>query len=168
MAKFTDNAGREWTVEANVSTVERVRKDTGFDLNGLAGFDLISDILDDPVLQTNIIYCMIEKQASKTGVSEDDFKEAMGGESLDTSAVALLQEMKSFFRNCRKREAFAKNLEMALTMEEAALNQALKELDIPNMKSVVNDGMEKVFASIQEDSESQSGKQSGRQPESSE
>jgi hypothetical protein len=67
MKTFSDNSGRSWGVTINVGAVKRVRDACGVNLLDAVGGTLIQQLIDDPVLLADIVYCLCKEAADAGG-----------------------------------------------------------------------------------------------------
>lgn len=103
MKTFTDNAGRDWTVEVNVSALKRIKGLTGTDLLEAIDGPLVERLIRDPVLLCDVVYAACKPQADERGVSDEDFGRAMAGDAIDRATAALLEELVAFCPSPRDR-----------------------------------------------------------------
>lgn len=110
MASFTDNQGRQWTVELTVGDVKRIRRRTGIDLMGLmdpvgndgaAGKMLVDAIRDDLVMLIDLLYAILEPAAALRGVGDEDFGKALDGQACGAAVAAFWESVADFFRPLR-------------------------------------------------------------------
>jgi len=120
MRTFQDNAGREWTVEVNVSAVKRVR-----------------DLLKEDLLEIETIlprYCVCKPQADERQVSNEQFGQAMAGDVLADAQRALLEELADFFQSPLQRERMKKTMALLGEITEREARLAVERLDDPGLK----------------------------------
>jgi hypothetical protein len=132
MHKFRDNQDREWPVVVDVNTVRDVRSTLGVNLLALADGEgnedgLIVRVMADPVLLVDILYVVCKRalDAATPPVTDREFGEALGGDSIDLATDALLAEIIDFFPNARDRERARKALEIV----KGIMNKAADVLD---------------------------------------
>jgi hypothetical protein len=96
VASFKDNAGREWIVEFNVTTLKRVRTRLGVNLANLIGdnFAEFTRVVSDPMLLCDVLFVLCEDQHA--GVSDLDFGRAMAGDVITAAANAMYAAMVDF------------------------------------------------------------------------
>jgi hypothetical protein len=96
VASFKDNAGREWIVEFNVTTLKRVRTRLGVNLANLIGdnFAEFVRVVGDPMLLCDVLFVLCEGQHA--GVTDIDFGRAMAGDVISESATAMYGAMVDF------------------------------------------------------------------------
>lgn len=121
MPKFTDNRGREWVVDLNVTTAKTVRKLANVDLLKILEGDseLLARLATDPILLVDVIYVLCKDQADKAGISDEEFGRAMAGDAIDGAARALQESLVLFPRSPKDRE----NLGRVMAATEAAMDQ---------------------------------------------
>ena len=136
MKTFTDNKGRTWTLEVTVATVKRVRGLCKVDLNSIVELDknnkpsaeLLERLSSDPVLLVDVLYAVCKPQADKLGVTDEDFGEAMAGDSIEHATSALLEEVINFFPES-KRMVMQRILSASRKFSEAARKKLEAELN---------------------------------------
>lgn len=120
MKTFTDNAGRSWTVEVNVSAIKRARTLAGVDLlEGLEG-SFIERFSRDPILLVDALYAVCKPQADERSVTDEEFGSAMAGDAIDHATQALLEELVSFSPSPRDRRALGQVLATTRRVMEKA------------------------------------------------
>lgn len=126
MRRFTDSKGRGWDVAINVLAVKRVRGMLGVDLNGLItdGARPLAALLDDPCQLVDVLYVLCRNQAEDAGITDEQFGEAMGGDSLSRAADAFLEELIDFFREPRARASLRKLIAAGKQAGSLALDEA--------------------------------------------
>jgi len=136
MKSFTDNKGRTWTLEVTVATVKRVRGLCKIDLNSIVELDknnkpsaeLLERLSSDPVLLVDVLYAVCKPQADKLGITDEDFGEAMAGDTIEHATTALLEEVINFFPES-KRMVMQKILSASRKFSEAARKKLEAELN---------------------------------------
>ena len=136
MKTFTDNKGRIWTLEVTVATVKRVRALCRVDLNSIVELDknnkpsaeLLERLSSDPVLLVDVLYAVCKPQADKLGVTDEDFGEAMAGDTIEHATTALLEEVINFFPES-KRMVLQRILSASRRFSEAARKKLEAELN---------------------------------------
>lgn len=129
MAKFKDNAGREWVVDVNIATLKSVNTELGVDLLDASSNDgeILKRLYFDPMFLADVLFVVCRDQAGRAEVSDEDFGRGLAGDAIDDGHRALLDSLQSFFRNPNQRQAFAKALERMDTLE-AKLHAASLEM----------------------------------------
>ena len=136
MKTFTDNKGRTWEIEVTVATVKRVRGLCKVDLNSIVELDknnkpsaeLLERLSSDPVLLVDVLYAVCKPQADKLGITDEDFGEAMAGDTIEHATTALLEEVIDFFPEA-KRLVMRKILSASRKFSEAARKKLETELN---------------------------------------
>jgi hypothetical protein len=104
---------------------------------------LFERLIHDPILLCDIIYVACEPEATKRGVTDEEFGHAMAGDAIDAATTALLEELVDFFPN-GKRQILNKALAKLRTFETKALAAADKRLDDPELDRKLNAAIEKI------------------------
>lgn len=136
MHHFQDTTGRRWELNLTLTAVKRVRSLARVDLLNPLGNGrrkgrkkrqpLITRLQLDPVLLIDVIYAILQPQAEKHCVSDEDFGEALGGDAAYAAYEAFFREWQLFFRSLR-RETEARVIEANrnLVEKQDAENQSL-------------------------------------------
>ncbi len=115
MPSFKDSEGRTWTIDINVATLKRVRTLINVDLAQVLQGKLIDDLLADPILLVDVVYCCVKPQADERKVSDEQFGTAMAGDTIHFATNALLESIVLFCPSPKDRA----NLDTMLkTMEK--------------------------------------------------
>jgi hypothetical protein len=119
---FNDEQGRRWEVVVNVSTRDRVKDRVGVDVFKLYA-DEAERVFSDPSLLVNVLYVLVEPQATAAGVTDQQFGESMVGDAIERGADALMEDVASFFPKAKAellRKIKRKGTEAAATVMQAA------------------------------------------------
>jgi len=125
---WRDNAGREWTIRANVATFARVKDVGGIDLVGAVvlgqNTDALSRLLLDPVFAARVLWACVQPEAEQRGITEAVFCDTLDGESIGRGVDALLQALPYFFPTPEARTA-ATQITKALAQARAQMAEQL-------------------------------------------
>lgn len=139
MHKFSDTKGREWGVELNGYTIQKVHRDCDVwltDLPNVQGGEqsLLSRLLSPPyVLLVQVLWSLCEEQAKSAQVSEQDFATGLGGDTLENASEALSATVADFFTSPGQRSALKTLLEktkLTATLLETHAQQAIENLNV--------------------------------------
>jgi hypothetical protein len=132
MKTFADNAGRTWAIAVNVATIKHVKDLLQVNLLEIADQKgrLLEQIVDDPVLLCDILFCLVKPEADAKGVTDEDFGRSLAGDVLGSATDALLSEIADFFPKGR-REILKRILAKLTALQEKATGLALMKLDDP-------------------------------------
>ena len=108
MRTFRDTAGRSWNLALNVYAVKKVRDLLNVDLLDLGGEDkpekgLLFRMVSDPILLVDLLYVVCQDQAEQSGVTDEQFGQAMAGDVIDLATKAFLEELADFTPSPRDR-----------------------------------------------------------------
>ncbi len=134
MKTFSDNVGRTWTISVNVEAIRRVRDLASVNLLEVIEGKLIEQLISDPLLLCDVVYCLCKPEADAKSISDADFGRAMAGDAIDTATTALLEELVSFFPLGR-RKVLAKALSKLRALEQTVLARAETKLDSPELEA---------------------------------
>jgi hypothetical protein len=128
---FRDNAGRTWTVAVTVASIKRVRAMAGVDLYGLVddGFKGLAELLADPIRLVDVLYVLCQAEAEKAGVTDEQFGEAMAGDSIDLATTAFLESFTEFFPAPKVRAGIARLIEASGPVRDRMLDEMNRRLD---------------------------------------
>jgi len=146
MKTFTDNSGRSWSVTINVGAVKRVRDACGVNLLDAVGGALIQQLIDDPVLLADIVYCLVKDQADAAGITDEQFGRCLAGDAIDSATAAVLEELVDFFP-LRRRTVLRKALEKAKALEAMGIEAASKYLDSDLPQRAMQERIDELLAS---------------------
>jgi len=127
---FKDTENRDWTVEITVGAVKRVRAALDVDLYSLiddkaAG---LAKLMNDPCMLVAVIFVLCREQAEKQEVSEEQFGNALGGDTLEACADAFLEALTDFFPS-RSRAPLRKIAQKGKQISEKATALLEKRID---------------------------------------
>ncbi|MFG0327777.1 MAG: hypothetical protein ACF8SC_10985 [Phycisphaerales bacterium JB037] len=131
MRHFTDNQGREWTVEITVAAIKRVRGLAGVDLmEVLEGSNgLIEKLVRDPVLLCDVIYAACKPQADERQVTDETFGASMAGDAIEHATAALLEELVDFCPSPRDRANLGRVLKATREVMDKARDVVERRID---------------------------------------
>ena len=142
MHTFTDAKQRTWELSGNFASYSRVKAKCSVDLTDIVDEkrQCLSQ-LADPFTLGDVIWCMIEPQAEKRGVTRDDFGEGLDGDAWEAAARALMDEMVFFCRPSARP---------MLQMTMRKVDQARKTLDerMPAMLTEAERRIDEMFAEL--------------------
>jgi len=141
MKQFTDNAGRQWTVEVNVAALKRVKGLAGVDLLEVLDGALIERLIRDPVLLCDVLYAACKPEADERGVTDEEFGRAMAGDAIEHATEALLDEIVSFCPSPRDRAALGRVLAATRTAMDKARDLVEARLDGGELEKAINEAL---------------------------
>ena len=134
MKVFTDATERQWEITLTIGSAKRVKNLLGIDLLQPESGDppLLTRLGSDEMLLCDIIYCLVKPQADAAGVTDEQFGELLGGETILAAQTALYEELIDFFqqrgRGDRGRAVAAQKQMIELAVRNA--DQQIADLDI--------------------------------------
>jgi len=146
MKTFSDNTGRVWSVTINVGAVKRVRDACGVNLLDAVGGTLIQQLIDDPVLLADIVYCLVKDQADAAGITDEQFGRCLAGDAIDAATAAVLEELVDFFP-LRRRTILRKALAKAKALEAMGIEAAGRYLDSDLPQRAMQERIDELLAS---------------------
>lgn len=131
MKLFKDTEGREWQISLTIGSIKRVKDLLNINL-------LEPEVGDPPLLQRlgtddelliNTIFALIKPKADERQVSDVQFAESMGGESMLKAQTAFYEELQDFFQS-RGRLDRAKMAAKQRTVIDLAIAAAAKKIEM--------------------------------------
>lgn len=142
MRSFKDKHGTEWTVDVDLSLINRVRSATGINLIDLVLGKAGDDVAEDLEKQGQILWAVCEDQARARNASPETFAKGMNGESMEKGFEAIAEGVADFLSPTR-RDLARKVMEKGKAVQAAALdlvNQKLDALDPSKLAKALSDG----------------------------
>lgn len=131
MATFTDNKNRSWPIEVDTLVIRRVasrldglRIDRLYEDGAKGMFELVGD----PLRLCDLLWVLVEPEAVKRGISDEEFGRALAGDALDAAAVAFQGALADFFPS-QRRTVLTALLAKGQELQTAAVADALKAID---------------------------------------
>lgn len=96
---FTDNAGRVWRMSITLADLKRVRELTGVKIGDLIddNFRPLVELLSDLEKLVDVIYVLCEPEATKLGVTAEQFGRGLFGDAIEAAAQAFQRALANFF-----------------------------------------------------------------------
>ena len=124
MQTFKDAKGRTWDVSLSVTAVKRIKALTGCDLldllSGGPAAESVKRVILSPIAACDVLYAALRPQTEAAGLTDEQFGEALAGESLAAGISALLDEVEFFFEVTQGPAARKTIAAMRLKKAEAA------------------------------------------------
>ena len=137
MKSFKDSEGRSWFVKLDLSTLVRVEAATGVCLDDIASGTPKSVMqLQQPKAFAEVLWCLVEPQATAKSLSRGDFLASIGRDEIVAARKAVHDEQ-IFFSPQEVREI------MEICLAEAEAN---KTTLIEQAKAEVRKAMSEAFA----------------------
>ena len=162
MHTFTDNQGRVWDVEINVTTLRRVRDLAKVNLTRILDDGFLDAFLEDAFQQADVLFSLCRDQAEERGVCDEDFGRALTGQAMESAQIAMLAELADFFP--LRRALLEKIASRHRRLREIADARILQWIDDPATEATV---LERIRRSLESHEASLPGGTSGNVPESS-
>lgn len=134
MHHFSDSTGARWEIAINVGLVKRVRSLLSVDLSKLLqeGAKEQPDIADDICLFVDVLWVLCEQQAKERGMSDEQFGQSLGGDSLADAMDAFREELIDFFPSSKARPTLRKLAAKRLEIAERLIARSAADLDAIN------------------------------------
>jgi hypothetical protein len=152
MQPFKDSKGRTWQIEANVSSINRVKNLTQCDLLDIE--NKIHQLSTDPMLLVNVLYAFCEPQAKALSVTDIDFGEGFSGDVIDHATRALLLELADFFPKPAQRAALKKLMQALDDVTDRGMDLITQRIEalLPQKKAEAMEKVNQLVASLFTDS----------------
>lgn len=116
--KFKDNKKREWILVISIPAAKRIKEMLGVDILDID--EGLKQLSSDPILLCDVLFILIEAQADKKGVTDEDFGGALAGEGLQDACESFIEALINFSppkraKILRAMQETAENLEETLT-----------------------------------------------------
>ena len=85
--------------------MDRCRDIAGIDLLTVVGGDGFGEFIADPVRAAKAVYAVVRPEATRRGLSEEQFLERLSGDAMDAARNALLDGIVDFFPSPAERRA---------------------------------------------------------------
>ena len=137
MQSFKDTEGQAWDIKIDVGAVKRVRDALKVDLVKIDDGNLLQSLYDDPVLLVDVIFCLCQAQATTAGLSDVEFAERFGGDTVAEATEAFVAELIAFFPNPRRRDLLTAAMEKMQVIEDKVFDEADKKLAAITVDEIV-------------------------------
>jgi len=130
MPVFKDSKDREWIVTINLGTCRRTKSATGFDF--LASDENSNPLLklaSDYLLLADVLWTIVEPQATNLKVSVEDFIESLSGDCIENAVNAIAEAYVNFTPNPQRRELLLKLWTKIKSIEKTMLERAEKQVE---------------------------------------
>lgn len=131
MRFFKDKNGKQWDVELTPATIKRVKGLTGVNLYGLLqnNAELFRQIANDPEQRVNVLFAMVSAQASRDGVTDEQFAELLDGPAFEAASDALIESFADFFTG--QKDALLAALNKSRRLTKLATDEAVRRINDP-------------------------------------
>jgi len=155
MKTFTDTAGRTWTIALTIDAAKRVKSLLDVNLLELEAGDppLLTRLGTDVILLCDVIFALVKPQADATGVTDEEFGRALGGEAILAAQTALYEELVDFFRKLGRGD-LAKAVDAQRRMIDLAVARIETRIDGMDLEAAVESTLGEPSTSSPESSES--------------
>jgi hypothetical protein len=161
--EFKDREGNRWTIDLPVGTVSRVRQaDPRFNLYSTHheldeqnqpvaknGMPFAAALLMRLDLFWELLWHIVEPDATDKGVDAKQFGKAMAADCLIAARVAFFDEWRDFFQSLQMPEQ-ARSLEIQLNYHRRALAEVNEALKSPRLLEIEKKADEKIKRTVSE------------------
>lgn len=127
--------GRDWTLAVDVPAIVKVRAACKVDI-GARDCSQFERLTSDAVLAAEVLWVLVEEQASKSAVTKDAFFRMLDGDEGEAATVSLLEAVIDFFPKRQRdllRSTLAKHLEAQELVNEAAAKRLSEQVTVETL-----------------------------------
>lgn len=130
MPQFTDELGRDWSVEITYHTVCRVRSALKINLLEIldSGAALVGRINEDLELLVDLLWVVCSEQAERAAVDDELFGRGLAGDSFLHARAALEEALVNFFPP-PKRELLRRIFQMGQALRTELETKSTRAID---------------------------------------
>jgi len=120
---FKDEQGRQWNLNITIGKSMQLRDEMNLDVNHLVDpkSGVLHELLVDSWKLLDILLLLTRDERKELGVSDKDFANALGGETLDEATEAFLFGVTSSLKKLQRRAFAAMTRQISTGMEKAAV-----------------------------------------------
>jgi len=134
MSTFTDKNGKDYVIEFDGPSLEKIKKDYGVDLSAVDGSGVVAVANDGPLL-ANVCWVLCQKQAKDAGISAEAFGKAMyKGEVFEGAGEALRQALTDFTPP-KRRDALTAVFEQQSLLDATVLEEMVAKITDPETRA---------------------------------
>jgi len=144
MPSFTDNQGRAWRLDLNITAIKRVKSLTDVDLLGDDYADTLVELGQDIVKLVDVLYAIAKPQADALEITDESFGEGLFGDSINDATNAFITSLVEFFPSEKKRRAFRaiwQKTQIAIETGETELIKVIESEEMARMQTATIDKM---------------------------
>ena len=119
---FRDEKGRQWNLKITVGKAMLLRDEMNLDINQLIDpkSGLLHELIVDSWKLLDILLLLTRDERKEQNISESDFANALGGETLDEATEAFRFGVTSSLKKLQRRAFAAMIRQLSTGMEKAA------------------------------------------------
>lgn len=119
---FKDEAGRQWNLKITVGKSMLLRDEMNLDVNQLVDpkSGLLHELIVDSWKLLDILLLLTREERRELNVSDKEFADSLGGETLDEATEAFLYGVTSSLKKLQRRAFAAMTRQISTGMEKAA------------------------------------------------
>ncbi|WP_417849419.1 hypothetical protein [Thalassoglobus sp.] len=147
MKSFTDAKGNTWTIEVNVTTLQRVKGLTGINLTNLidAKGDTFTKVVEDVFVMFDVLTALVRPQLDAQGMTTEQFGESLDETSLEAAVHALIEAVIDFFREGKRtllKRAFTKVKTAAERRQSTNIDKAMQAVESPEFDQAIENALQ--------------------------
>ena len=131
---FDDELGRRWNLKISVGKAMLLRDEMNLDVNQLIDpkSGLLHELIVDSWKLVDILLLLTRDQRKDLSVSDKDFADALGGETLDAAVEAFLFGVTSSLKKLQRRAFCAMTRQLNMGLEKVATKVESQILESQN------------------------------------
>jgi hypothetical protein len=131
---FDDELGRRWNLKISVGKAMLLRDEMNLDVNQLIDpkSGLLHELIVDSWKLVDILLLLTRDQRKDLSVSDKDFADALGGETLDAAVEAFLFGVTSSLKKLQRRAFGAMTRQLNMGLEKVATKVESQILESQN------------------------------------
>jgi hypothetical protein len=130
MRTFTDDKGREWRIEINVSMIRRISQATGFEICEIVNRQSdVQRLMISPVLIADVCRVACAKQMDAHKMRAEQFDDVFDAPTIQRARTAFLEAVQDFFPNRLWQALAEKTRQMPAMIEQASAAMDLAEVE---------------------------------------
>lgn len=147
MKSFTDTKGKTWTIEVNVTTLQRVKGVTGVDLTKLidARGETFTKVVEDVFVMFDVLTALVQPQLDTQGMTPEQFGESLDETSLEGAVHALIEAVIDFFQEGKRmllKRAFTKVRTAAQRRQSTTIDKAMQAVESPEFDRAIENALQ--------------------------
>lgn len=131
MPTFKTSDNQAWSLDITVGSVKRVKSVLAVDLLHIEGGQppLVTRLAQDIELLCNVVYVLVQPQATERGIDDEKFGGLLGGEAVQAAFDAFWEGLRLFFLSL-KRVDLARVIEKQHDLIRAGVNEIVARVEL--------------------------------------
>lgn len=134
MPTFKDADGRDWNLTLTLGVARRIKDDLGIDFGAIGDGSLFFKLAGDPYKLGAVLWLLIEREAERRKITDEQFLDALDGDVLG-AAISALGEAVVNFTPAPMRAAVAKAFAKTEEAQQVAMTTLMDWMDQQDLKT---------------------------------